>query len=172
LFVGGNFVANNTSYYLNVWNYETSSWSAVSSDDIPGIVTTITADGGHSVFAAGTSAISGEAFLARWDGSSWSNIGMDRTGDPNAETTRVQQMAVVPLTSGTDAANGVFASRDRALLVSGQLNLQDVGSVSSALFDGANWYPYLLTSTTSGAAGALAGMFYANNNKTWSRNSR
>ena len=170
MFVGGNFVANNTSYYLNIWNYGTSSWSAVASVQIPGPVSTVTADDDHSVYVAG-SASGGEAFIRRWDGSSWSSIGMDQSGDPIAETSKVQQMAVVPLTSGTDAANGMFASRDRALLVSGQLNLQNIGSVSSALFDGKSWYPYLLTSTTSGGAGALAGMFYANSSKNWSRNS-
>jgi len=55
-------------------------------------------------------------------------------------------------------ANGVIES-NRMLLVSGSLASDSFGSASAALFDGAQYYPYLVTSTGSGTPGLVSSVF-------------
>lgn len=46
------------------------------------------------------------------------------------------------------------------LLVSGDLNINST-SVSSALFDGESWHPYLISTSNSGKGGVIAQLFYS-----------
>lgn len=75
----------------------------------------------------------------------------------------VTQVALVPLADPATSSKDVFSSDDRALLVSGLLDLAGVGMVSSAIYDGNAWYPYLLSSSLTGrGAGTIARLFYSN----------
>lgn len=46
------------------------------------------------------------------------------------------------------------------LLVSGALTINST-SVSSALFDGESWHPYLISTSNSGGGGVIAQLFYS-----------
>lgn len=46
------------------------------------------------------------------------------------------------------------------LLVSGDLSINDT-SISSALYDGQTWYPYLISTASTGAAGVVSQFFYS-----------
>lgn len=46
------------------------------------------------------------------------------------------------------------------LMVNGQLELIGFGNVSSALFDGASWYPTILSTTQTGMPGTIKQIFY------------
>jgi hypothetical protein len=99
----------------------------------------------------------------KWNGTSWSDV-VNSSTDANSDnlllaSSSVQQVLVAPASSGF-AESGYFSTNDRLLMVTGQLNLANTGSASSALFDGSSWYPYLLSTTAGGAAGTVAGLFY------------
>lgn len=91
----------------------------------------------------------------RWNGSEWSNVnnGALQSGS------RIQQLAFLPLSANHDK-NDIIES-DRMLMVSGALSLQDVGTVSSALFDGSSFTPFISSATADGSAGTLASLFYS-----------
>lgn len=77
----------------------------------------------------------------------------------------MQQLAFVPL-QNTHDGNSIIES-DRMLLVSGALTINST-SVSSALYDGSTWYPYLVAQTASGGAGVVSNFFYSVQNFTLS----
>lgn len=58
------------------------------------------------------------------------------------------------------AANGII-EKDRMLLVSGTLSDQTFGSASSALFDGQNFIPYIVTTSASGDPGAVSALIHS-----------
>ena len=66
-------------------------------------------------------------------------------------------MTMVPL-QNTHASNGVIEP-DRVLMISGTLSDSSFGNASSALFDGATFIPYVVTTSQSGTAGTVAGLF-------------
>lgn len=144
------------------WEYESKTWSALPSDNVPGPALSISTDGDTSIFISGLSSAGSTSYLLRWNGSAWSEVaGQARSGDQGSlelASSSLQQLLVTPVSSEVDS--DYFSSNDRVLMVSGQLNLADSGPASTAIFDGNSWYPYLLSTTASGAAGSVAGFFY------------
>jgi hypothetical protein len=74
-------------------------------------------------------------------------------------------MTMVPLV-GSHPVNGPI-QQDRMLLVSGALSIASASggkrdaatsSASSALFDGQNFFPYLVASSPSGGGGSISGL--------------
>jgi hypothetical protein len=105
--------------------------------------------------AGGTLATASQPYLMRWNGSAWS----DMSGGSLQAGSRVQQLAFVPLDqqhSGND-----IIQKDRLLMVSGALSLASVGTVSSALFDGSNFVPFINTANADGSPGTVASLFYS-----------
>jgi hypothetical protein len=105
--------------------------------------------------AGGTLATASQPYLMRWNGSAWS----DMSGGSLQAGSRVQQLSFVPLDqqhSGND-----IIQKDRLLMVSGALSLASVGTVSSALFDGSNFVPFINTANADGSPGTVASLFYS-----------
>ena len=164
LFAAGSFVSNNTSVYVATWDYDSSSWDYLDSASLPGPALSITADSETSIFASGVlAADTGTSYLWHFNGATWADVSSasvtSDTSSLNTQASNIQQIALVPLAS-EQPGNSLFASGDRALMVSGQLELNNFGEASSALFDGSNWYPYLLASTLSGQPGSINSLFY------------
>jgi hypothetical protein len=57
---------------------------------------------------------------------------------------------------------------DRMLMVSGNLYLENTGNVTSALYDGADWYPYLVGTSSSGGLGSASSLFWSESNFSFS----
>lgn len=109
--------------------------------------------------------------MLHWDGSSWNSLGMCsaelsriRTefgnfilGNEFQGPTSVSQLAMVPL-QDTHSANGVL-QQDRMLLISGSLTSHSYGNISSALYDGKTFYPYITSTSLSGSSGVISGLF-------------
>ncbi len=74
-------------------------------------------------------------------------------------STTVSQLDLVPL-KGQHAGNNVLA-QDRMLLISGTLNSGSFGNVSSILYDGKSFYPYMTSMSGSGAPGLISGFFHS-----------
>ncbi len=78
----------------------------------------------------------------------------------------VQQLVMVPLAE--DHATTSSIETNRMLMVSGSLILNSIGDVSTALFDGQYWYPYLTSLTSTGSAGFASALFYSQSSFSFS----
>ena len=153
----GNFQLGGVTVSIARYDSKSNSWSILGdASALPGPATSVSSDDANadSVFVAGSSA-SGTPYLMRWNGSQWTDAGSAGLSTGS----EIQQIAFVPL-DGIHTSNDIIES-DRMLLVSGALTLAGVGAVSSALFDGANWLPFLTTATRSGSAGYAASLFFS-----------
>ncbi|KAJ3794740.1 cortical protein marker for cell polarity-domain-containing protein [Lentinula aff. detonsa] len=132
------------------------SWAAVGSgSDIPGPVTALEVNNANasSIFAAGKTS-DNTTFLSFFDGQNWTTLASTLQKD-----TVISQLAMVPL-QDTHAANSIIES-DRMLMISGSLDDSSFGNASTALFDGASFIPYLVSSTVSGSAGSVSSLFHS-----------
>ncbi|KAF8891660.1 cortical protein marker for cell polarity-domain-containing protein [Infundibulicybe gibba] len=146
----------NTPANVAQFGFANATWAAVGQGgDLPGPVTAVEVNSGNpsSIFAAGR-ASDGSTFLSFWNGVKWAIQGSTLQRD-----TTVSQLTMVPL-QDTHAANGVIES-DRMLLVSGTLADSSFGNASSALFDGQSFIPYIVSTSPSGTAGAVASLFHS-----------
>lgn len=159
MIAAGSFLLNGTNYYLAQWNFNSLAWTSLgSANALLGPVTAVSTDNGDvsKVFVAGTS-LQDEPYLSFWNGSIWSdfNSGVIEHGSG------VQQLVFVP-TLSQHPTNSMVES-DRVLLVSGSLKINET-SYASALYDGENWFPYLVASTETGSAGVVSSLFYSISN--------
>jgi hypothetical protein len=121
---------------------------------------------------------SNATFLQVWNGVSWSSIGgtiwcytgvtdIDSiSGSSLDSTSNVTSLTMVPLVS-THPSNGIIED-NRMLLVSGALSISSSGgkrdgpsSASSALFDGQNFTPYLVSQGSGGGSGSVSGLIHS-----------
>lgn len=173
----GSFVLSSTGApaFVAMYNFDNSSWMAMgAATAMPGPATAVAVDNRNSsnVFVAGLSS-AGCAYLMRWDGASWQStskpnlesilrrnelILFDHPSDSSILTSStITQLAFVPLSAALPSNSVIEA--DRVLLVSGALALTSFGSLSTALFDGQRWYPFIRSTASDGSAGSVAGIF-------------
>ena len=153
LIAGGSIAVDNNAVNVAQFVFENNTWTALGDGSLPGVVTAVEVNNGNSssVFAAGVGSGS-STFLYFWNGASWSSVGSNLQ-----DSESVAQLTMVPL-QDTHDANGVIEP-DRMLMVSGSLALTDYGNTSSALFDGQAFVPYLVSSSSTGSQGIVAGLF-------------
>lgn len=89
------------------------------------------------------------------------------TGSTLGGGTTVGQLTMVPL-QDTHTANGVIEP-DRMLMVSGALTDSSFGNVSSALFDGQTFIPYIVSTSSTGTSGSVAALFRSFSNFSFSQ---
>ena len=82
-----------------------------------------------------------------------------RSGSSFDKFTDFSQLVMVPL-QNTHAANGIVEP-DRMLWISGTLSDPSFGNASSALFDGQQIIPYIVSTTSSGDPGIIASLFHS-----------
>ncbi|KAG5652238.1 hypothetical protein H0H81_005732 [Sphagnurus paluster] len=148
-------LSDNTISNVVQFGFSNATWSALgTSTELPGPVTAIEVNNGNvsSIFAAGRFSDGSSSFMSFWDGAKWSLL-----GDKGNST--VSQLTMVPL-QNTHTANGVIEP-DRMLMVSGLLDEVSFGSVSSALFDGQTFIPYIASTSATGSPGAVASLFHS-----------
>ena len=83
---------------------------------------------------------------------------MSIVGSTLEEGTTVAQLTMVPL-QDTHADNPIIES-DRVLMISGSLTTP-AGNASSALFDGQNIIPYIISSSSTGTPGSVSSLFHS-----------
>jgi Cortical protein marker for cell polarity len=173
LIAGGSIALSaSSSDYVLQFAFNNGTWSTLG-DGVGGPVTAITVNDGNasSIFAAGryvsillrqlseilcrcrySSADGTSSFLAAWNGHVWIQQGSAFGGLSN-----VSQLAMVPL-QNQHSTQGLIEA-DRVLFVSGSLDIPSYGQVSSMLFDGQSSIPYIVSASTSGNPGSVAGLF-------------
>ncbi|KAH9485308.1 Squalestatin S1 biosynthesis cluster protein L1 [Psilocybe cubensis] len=149
-------LSDNTASNVVQYSLQNATWSAIGSgSDIPGPISAVGVNSGNasSIFAAGKSTDGSSSFLSFWDGNKWSTL-----GSTFQEGTTVAQLTMVPLQNSHDA-NGVIES-DRVLMISGSLSTT-AGNSSSALFDGRNLIPFIVSTSATGSAGSVSSLFHS-----------
>ncbi|KDQ21696.1 hypothetical protein BOTBODRAFT_99589 [Botryobasidium botryosum FD-172 SS1] len=163
--VGGSLtLADGTPANVAMYSSSNSTWTAIGSGaDIPGPVTAIAVDNlnSSSIFAAGRSADGSAPFFLHWNGIGWTSMGNTLQGN-----TAVTSLEMVPL-QDDHSTNGVIES-DRMLMVTGLL-ASSSWTVSSALFDGQTFYPYITSATSSGLPGFISTLFHSFANFSFTR---
>lgn len=157
LFVGGSFTLDNKPTYAALFSFNNQTWTPL--NGLPGPVLSIAVDDNKAsnVFASGYGEGDNKPYLQRWDGSSWS----EQNSSALLPGTNINNLAFVPLSEGhKHEARGAIED-NRLLMATGQVHLAQTGNVSSALFDGAKWIPYMVGSTAAGTLGAASGLFYS-----------
>ncbi|PSS37880.1 hypothetical protein PHLCEN_2v348 [Hermanssonia centrifuga] len=153
-------LADGTGANVAAYTIANNTWSPIgSSSELPGPVTAMEVNAGNSssIFAAGRSTDGSAPFLSFWNGQAWTAFGSSLAG-----TTDVSQMTMVPL-QNTHEANSIVES-DRMLWISGSLSGTSFGNVSSALFDGEQIIPYIVSASSSGTPGTIASLFFSISN--------
>ncbi|KAG8932932.1 hypothetical protein FRC01_011649 [Tulasnella sp. 417] len=161
--VGGALtLSDGTPANVAMYSLKNSTWTALGT--APGTVTAVTVNNFNesSIFAAGRTS-EGAPFLAHWDGNTWSLQNSGWTGN-----TIIHQLKLVPL-QDTHTSNSILES-DRMLLISGAIDSSTQGSMSSTLYDGQTFYPYLVAASADGSPGSVSSFF--NSYSTFSFNHR
>lgn len=156
LIAAGQFSLNGQTSYLAQWYFKNSTWVALGAPSaIPGPATAMTTDNGQQdkIFVAGQMT-DGNAYLMHYNGNAWTNLNNGTLGPESG----VQQLVFVPM-SDRHSSNEIMET-NRMLLVSGDLAVNGT-SVSSALFDGETWHPYLVSTASDGASGIISQLFYS-----------
>ncbi|KAJ7502743.1 cortical protein marker for cell polarity-domain-containing protein [Mycena galericulata] len=150
-------LSDNTAANVAQFTFSNTSWVSVGSgSDLPGPVTAVEVNAGNvsSIFAAGRSTDTSSSFLSFWDGISWTAL--SSTLESN---TTVAQLTMVPL-QDTHTANSIIQS-DRMLMISGSLADPSFGNASSALFDGQSFFPYIVSTSSTGSSGTVSSLFHS-----------
>jgi hypothetical protein len=152
--VAGAFVIGDAVSYVAIYNFDNSSW--VNLDGLPGPALAVVADNKNtsSIFAAGYSSSDASPYLQHWDGSTWTEQNSTLLAG-----SLVQQLAFVPLSSEHDAPG--LMEKDRMLMISGDLYLENMGNVTSALYDGSNYHPYLVATSSTGQLASGSSLFWS-----------
>lgn len=156
LFVAGSFVMPSGSVaYAALYSFTNSSWTSL--DGLPGPALAIASDDRNAtnVFAAGYSTADDSPYLQQWNGQTWT--AQNASLLPGSV---IQQLAFVPMTVEHAAQGSV--EKDRMLMLTGELSLSQ-GNMTSALYDGATFYPYLVGISSSGGLGSASQLFWSSN---------
>ena len=138
---------------MALYSITNQTWTAVGS--LPGPVTALSANDFNqaSLFAAGKTSENDTPFLSHWDGVQWTTLDVSLGSASN-----ITQLEFVPLSEEHDV-QGIIQT-NRMLWLSGTFS-GNTGNFSSALYDGRNLHPYLLTSTASGDPGVVSSFFHS-----------
>jgi len=155
LIVAGSFVMSDGSVaYAASYSFINSSWTALGTLPGPALAITVDNKNASNVFAAGYFTADASPYLEQWNGQTWTAQNQSLLSG-----SIVQQLAFVPISTEHTAAGSI--ENDRMLMVSGELSLQASGNVTSALYDGATWYPYLVGSSSTGDIASASQLFWS-----------
>lgn len=154
LLAAGALTIANKETQVAMYSATNQTWTAVGT--LPGPVTALSANDLNqaSLFAAGTTSGNNAPFLSHWDGTQWTTLDVSLSSSSN-----INQLEFVPLSEEHDV-QGIIQT-NRMLWLSGTLSSSNMGNFSSALYDGQNLHPYLLTSTASGDPGVISSFFHS-----------
>ncbi|EPQ29243.1 uncharacterized protein PFL1_02998 [Pseudozyma flocculosa PF-1] len=156
LIVAGSVSVNNVEAALASYNFDTQMWSTLGSigtgaGQAPGPATAASVDdlNPNSIFVAGRTSDDTAPYLAKWDGAQYTAVdGGELIGDSG-----VAQLTFVPINKA-HAGNSVLEN-NRLLVVSGNLETQSYGRLSSLLFDGQGYIPFLRATNLNGSSGIV-----------------
>ena len=155
IIVVGSFVmSDGTVAYAASYSFVNSTWTALGT--LPGPALSVAVDNKNmsNVFAAGYSTSDASPYLQQWNGQTWTSQNQSLLSG-----SVIEQLAFVPISTQHTAVGTI--ENDRMLMVSGTLYLESTGNVTSALYDGAEWYPYLVASSSTGGLASSSQLFWS-----------
>jgi hypothetical protein len=155
LVVGGNLTLNDTATAMATFDTKTQAWTAVpGADALPGTVTALSpVDGAISQFWVSGNAPNQLHFLMLYDGKTWRSV-----GDKLGQGTVIRAVQVLSVNKNSRHGKSDLLAEDQTLLVTGHLNILGLGNASSALFNGTDFTPFILTNNGN-KAGSLWQIF-------------
>lgn len=154
--LAGDLTLNNTSIYLASYDFNSRSYTTYGeqSTGLPGPVSSIVLKSNDldSVFAAGIDTSTKDSYITYWNGSTWSRIDTQLQNG-----TIISDLALLQVETSHNTNSLLF--ENEVLLLSGNIIVQDFGSVSSAMFDGESITPVFLTANKDGTSGAINSFF-------------
>lgn len=161
LLAAGDLRANGTeTRYLVSYDASLQAWSSFDgSEAIPGPLTAMTPASSdvNQVWVGGNSARDGSVFIMKYDGSSWATV--EAALGP---ATLLRSLQVFSLRQ----SHGRTAMLDdrQVLMLTGAIQIPDVGTVGAAIFNGTHYQPYLLTANSTGGTGSVGRIFTQKDN--------
>ncbi|WWC62520.1 uncharacterized protein I303_105116 [Kwoniella dejecticola CBS 10117] len=140
--------------YVASYTFSNSSWTPLGTLPGPALAVAVDDKNSSNIFAAGYSTTDGSSYLQQWDGHTWTAQSASL-----APGSLVSQLAFVPMNSEHTPVGSIES--DRMLMISGDLYLEGSGNVTSALYDGSTFYPYLVGTSSSGDLGAGGALFWS-----------
>ncbi|UZJ54620.1 hypothetical protein CBS101457_003940 [Exobasidium rhododendri] len=159
LVVAGSITLNGLESSLAAWSFDVAkggSWTSYGSvgsgtGQAPGPATAVSVDNlnANAVYLAGRSVEGTYPYLTKWDGINYNDLG----GMELLDATGIAQLTFVGLTQ--DHQENAIMESNRMLVVSGALSMRTYGNVSTALFDGQDWTPFLTSTRPGGGPGII-----------------
>ncbi|KAI8580309.1 hypothetical protein K450DRAFT_237864 [Umbelopsis ramanniana AG] len=148
----GNLTLNGVAVYATSFDSGSQVWSPFNAS-LPGPATTVFVnDVANQIFFAGQKSDLSSYICV------YSNNNLTVFDTQLGPSTQIHQIFAVPMQSPNDQS--FLSASQTMLMVNGQLELVGFGNVSSALFDGATWYPTILSTTQTGKPGTIKQIFY------------
>lgn len=155
LAVAGSLTVNGSADTpLATYNTDTQAWDTYpGSNDIPGTVEAMTlgSSDGTQIWVAGH-ADDGSVFIMKYDGSEWL-----ATPDDVLPESAIRSMQVFSLTEEHDSTD--LLSERQSLVITGSIELRELGGASAVVFNGDSFQPYALTSGSGDSDGSIAQFF-------------
>lgn len=153
LLATGNLTIEGNQTSLALYNVDQQLWTMISNPAIPGPISAFcpAAKDENHMWIAGT-ANNGSTFLIEIDNENTRPV-ID-TFEPG---TTIHGLKIMKLTQNHESTD--FLAQDRALLVTGQLNITNFGNAAAALFNGTDMQPLILASTSNGDPGTISQVF-------------
>ncbi|KAI8888712.1 hypothetical protein K501DRAFT_302145 [Backusella circina FSU 941] len=130
---------------------ENTPWIPTSLDVSDSALTMVLKNENDEVLVAGRNATT--VFLGSWNGERFEALNV-RLGSASY----IRQLLFIPIDAGSSVQGRYPSGTDTMLMAVGHLELPTM-SASAALFDGSEWYPFLLSSSQTGEAGHINQMF-------------
>ncbi|KAJ2955867.1 hypothetical protein NQZ79_g8209 [Umbelopsis isabellina] len=152
LLAAGNLSIQGVATYAATYNSGSQTWSPFN-QTLPGPVASVFVNNAANqvIFAGNTS--SSLPYIGLY-----ANNNLTLFDIQLGPTSNIYQVFAVPMQPPN--GDSLLASSQTMLMVSGRLDIQGYGNVSSALFDGTTWYPSIFSTTASGNPGTIRQMFY------------
>ena len=160
LVVGGGLRNGGRRTSLAVYKPEDEKWEDYpGAGDIPGPVDVITPASGDNeqIWVAGTSDQDEEFFLMKYDGDNWKTAEHSLGSD-----TVVRSLQVFTVTEDHDETD--LLGKNQVLLLTGAIELPDFGMAAAVIYNGTNFLPYALTTSSSSNPGSIAKIFSQKDN--------
>jgi len=163
LIIAGNLTSGNNRTTILSYDSSSNQFTTIPrANELPGPVNalTIATGSGEELWVAGLNS-EGSSYLQRFDGQQWKPVNNSLFG----AGTDIRGIQVISLTQSHNTADLIDQSQD--LLLMGQINIANFGTVSGALFNGTNLIPFILATKGSDGSttnGRLSSVFVENPN--------
>lgn len=164
LAAGGNFATDSTgTVFLGQYDASKDVWDSFpGSSIIPGPVDVLAlgSSDGSELWVAGTASSNSSVYLLKYDGDNWIDaLGASRL--TLSSGTNIRSLQVFSVSPGHDSTSVLDSGQ--VLVLAGSIVLPGYGTVSAAVFDGATFEPYILTTSSDNSASSIASIFVENN---------